>query len=85
MKKKKLRKTIKIRQNSRGRFSHGFFQLLQMVVGCSVNFLAYRYKTDGEHDGGELVMVVMMMVVMVMMVMMMDHGRHNIKLGWMRC
>ena len=42
-----------------------------MVVGCSVNFLAYRYKTDGEHDGGELVMVVMMMVVMVMMVMMM--------------
>ena len=71
MKKKKLRKTIKIRQNSRGRFSHGFFQLLQMVVGCSVNFLAYRYKTDGEHDGGELVMVVMMMVVMVMMVMMM--------------
>ena len=71
MKKKELRKTIKIRQNSRGRFSHGFFQLLQMVVGCSVNFLAYRYKTDGEHDGGELVMVVMMMVVMVMMVMMM--------------
>ena len=22
-------------------------QLLQMVVGCTVNFLAYRYKTDG--------------------------------------
>ena len=53
------------------RFSHGFFQLLQMVVGCSVNFLAYRYKTDGEHGGGEVVMVVMMMVVMVMMMVMM--------------
>jgi len=23
-------------------------QLLQMVVGCTVNFLAYRYKTDGR-------------------------------------
>jgi len=23
-------------------------QLLQMVVGCNVNFLAYRYKTEGR-------------------------------------
>ena len=37
-------------------------QLLQMVVGCNVNFLAYRYKTEGEDDGHQFVFLMAIMI-----------------------
>ena len=37
-------------------------QLLQMVVGCNVNFLAYRYKTEGGDDDHQFVFLMVIMI-----------------------
>ena len=33
-----------------------------MVVGCNVNFLAYRYKTEGEDDDHQFVFLMVIMI-----------------------
>ena len=47
-------------------------QLLQMVVGCSINYMAYGYKESGQSTNGRIgvMMVNMVMIVMLVSIMM---------------